>query len=682
MRRNGNSCIFSGKRMRKGTHSCIACRRRKIRCVFPSDQSKVCVDCSKRGAVCTPQGLQSEYPIRPFTTEDHHFSDGELTLTEALGNLRKRVERALQDVLPNSEQTSSPVRQHSISHTTSGGASSSESVQTDCAPIIKLFGNGMIGHVVRAESSTVDFEYSSRESESTTHPNSSLPPRHAQAVHALCTALPPESELKEILRKRSDWWVAWRESFGLVWGDAKDNDFEAFAIRTFCSGHPSLLGSLLVCLALSVGTYEQYLLPVEHWILYDDELAGCEYGLQCLMGLGLCFFSALQPRRAWTVYRRANSLLQMNGIHRSHRKSERLDLIFWQLFHADRWLSLMIGLPYSVPDELCDLYIPTADTIPLVTFHYRHLAVLTGRVIDCLQALHGPSLSTIAKIDEQIDAVASRLPSDYLDLAQVCACENANEKYARIFRITQVHQLKAYLHLPLFLQRSDESIREYGRRACVNSSRTFLEAYLEIYDDNHSRAVMDNSIKLTGFSAFAAAVTLFLHLLDCGQAQTAESARVLVDVRKDMSLISRTMEALKNCSGGRTNSLCGQCYTALDDLVSTCRDVESGTVRKFTLPYFGMVSIGPRPNDPGHRDDRSWINHSANENLCGDTSLAATRETHGNIFDLSTPLDNIFWDYQGPLMFYDNLQTSVSAGSQHNSDLAGLDYRNLPILFQ
>lgn len=52
---------------------------------------------------------------------------------------------------------------------------------------------------------------------------------------------------------------------------------------------------------------------------------------------------------------------------------------------------------------------------------------------------------------------------------------------------------------------------------CVDSSRTLLEAFLVIYDDNLTRAAMDNNIKLTGFSAFTAAVTLFLNLLDCGR---------------------------------------------------------------------------------------------------------------------------------------------------------------------
>lgn len=486
--------------------------------------------------------------------------------------------------------------------------------------------------------------------------------------------------MKEILDHRSDWWDAWRETYGLIWGDEADSTLQDFAIRALSCGHPALLGSLLVCLAFSVGTFEKYLQPVELWVLHDDELASGEHGLQCLMGLGLCFFSALQPRKAWTVYRRANSLLQLNGIHRTHRKSEKLDSIFWQLFHADRWMSLMIGLPYSTPDDLCDLYIPPVDSIPLVTFHYRHLAVLTGRVIDCLQALNGPSLSTIAKINEQIDVIASHLPPDYLDITHVSTHQDPKEKYARVFRLTHVHHLKASLHLPLFLQRCDEAKREYGRRICVDSSRIFLEAFLAIYDDNPTRAVMDNNIKLTGFSAFASAITLFLYLLDCGQGTASRRPSSQKDTLYDENLISRTMAALRDCSGGQPSSLCGQCHAALEGLVTICREVGNGRVRKIALPYFGVVSIWPKKNETCHRAVGNGANHSASHDIDENTSLYPPEGNDSGLFDMSTPLDDLLWNYHGHLMINDPLQTSLLVEAQYNADFE-VDWNELQMPF-
>lgn len=494
-----------------------------------------------------------------------------------------------------------------------------------------------IGHLVVSDSAE-DRAYSPRGARGITISDTLLPLEHAEAVRDLYAVIPPIFELQHILACQSDWWNSWRDAFGLSWGEANDQTLEAFAIRAFRSGHPSLLGSLLVCLAFSIGVFDKYLSPVERWILHDDDLAGCVHGLECLMGLGLCYFSALQHRRAWSVYRRANSLLQLSGIHRTHKESKKLDEIFWQLFHADRWLSLMIGLPYSVPNELCDLSIPPADMVSPITFHYRHLAVLTSRVIDCVQAIHRTSLSNIAAIDEQIDAVAGHLPPDYLNLAQVATCQDMSEKYARIYRLTQVHQLKAYLHLPLFLQRSDRAKQDYGRRVCVNSSKAFLEAFLLLCDNNREEASMDNSVKLTGFSAFTAAVTLFLDILDRAPTTSRDCARSRGNTGLDQSLIARTTAALEICADGRSSSLCGQCLTALNDLVSSCQG-GLNAVHKIQLPYFGVVSIGPKPND----HDDGYVDQPAGEDA---------------FLDFPASLDDILWDYHGPLTGFDFLSAS------------------------
>lgn len=40
--------------MRKGTHSCYECRKRKVRCIFAKD-SKTCEGCDAKGRICTEQ---------------------------------------------------------------------------------------------------------------------------------------------------------------------------------------------------------------------------------------------------------------------------------------------------------------------------------------------------------------------------------------------------------------------------------------------------------------------------------------------------------------------------------------------------------------------------------------------------------------------------------------------------
>jgi len=64
------------KKMRKGTHSCWECRRRKIRCLFSNDNPSVCTECFARGSRCVDQ--------------EHAESD---VVVDQRKNLRERVAR-------------------------------------------------------------------------------------------------------------------------------------------------------------------------------------------------------------------------------------------------------------------------------------------------------------------------------------------------------------------------------------------------------------------------------------------------------------------------------------------------------------------------------------------------------------------------------------------------------------
>lgn len=154
-------------------------------------------------------------------------------------------------------------------------------------------------------------------------------------LHALRSYLPSKADMDEILRFNTSWWPLYRDSLGLVWTGC--DTLQSFASHALMSCEPTVTALLLVCLAISTGNQRTYLPPVEQLILNHDQYAGTEHGLNCLMALGLCYMSSLQPRRAWTVYRRANTLLQLNGLHLRMRSEKHVNL-FWQLFHADRWV--------------------------------------------------------------------------------------------------------------------------------------------------------------------------------------------------------------------------------------------------------------------------------------------------------------------------------------------------------
>lgn len=50
------------RRLRKGTHSCWECKRRKVRCNFASPTDTICITCRRRGTKCVSQELPEEVP--------------------------------------------------------------------------------------------------------------------------------------------------------------------------------------------------------------------------------------------------------------------------------------------------------------------------------------------------------------------------------------------------------------------------------------------------------------------------------------------------------------------------------------------------------------------------------------------------------------------------------------------
>ncbi|KAK1144769.1 hypothetical protein N8T08_004780 [Aspergillus melleus] len=92
---------------------------------------------------------------------------------------------------------------------------------------------------------------------------------------------------------------------------------------------------------------------------------------------------------------------------------------------------------------------------------------------------------------------------------------------------------------------------------------------------------MDNSVKLTEFTALATAVVVFLNLLagDHPTSTTSESGNA-----SDRILIGRTIGVLQMLSEGQPQSLCGQCHKALADLIYSSQTLDRGGSRQIAMP--------------------------------------------------------------------------------------------------
>ncbi|TKA63692.1 hypothetical protein B0A55_12080 [Friedmanniomyces simplex] len=466
-------------------------------------------------------------------------------------------------------------------------------------------------------------------------------PRHAQAVAAMLAIMPSQVEMDEIFRTRSSWWPRWRKSLDLTWGSAEADTLKSFAVYALAEADPCLLATVLIAFATATGERKRFLPAVELHIVNNDELSGTEHGLSCLMVLGLCYLNTLQPRRAWSVYRRANSLLLLNGIHLKHKGSAKRESIFWQLFSAERWVSLMVGLPYMVPDHLIDLSIAPVGELAASKFLYRHLAVLTGRVVDHISGARGPSFSSAIRVEEQMEDVLEQLPLGFLDIKSIRGCLGPEEQMMRLHRSVQYHQLRASLHMSFFLKTGSSERYDYGRRSCVTDSRHLAEAYLEIFSLD-PEAASDGSI--LNFTAFTATVVVLLSALGYDR-QYGQTVSTQLNDKDDWRLIYSVLDALKYGQQGIAGALCRQCRSALNTLIKSARttgETESGSV---VLPYFGTVSFKQKkPAGPPQPAGLEIGTPCRTQNVNGRTpnaDLTGSSTSH-------MQLDTFQLDYYGP----------------------------------
>nr|POF04450.1 putative transcription factor gsfr1 [Quercus suber] len=579
------------KQMRKGTKSCRSCRRRKTRCLYPEDgETHRCKECTIRNLVCVPQGLLDDENL----TSSHK-------LTSRLATLESNVDMLISSGAAPEAGQSGPDNREKLLYPTSQSYQQNnvsdrrpimakaefepeEAMSGSVAPLMTALGKCVLSASCRPlrdgpETTQILTSHVSQPSE-----------KYKNATKALRAVVPSQAELQDICSHHAAWWPLWRDCLDLTPEGPNVKDFHQFATHALEDGHPALLATLLVGLTISTNDHQRYLPHVEQWILNDDQLASTEHGLKCLISLGLYHITTLQPRRAWTIYRRANTLLQLSGLHLTHRKSEKQGSIFWPLYHADRWVSLLIGLPYTLQDHFCDIRIPPISEMSVELWLYRQLAVVTGRVIDCLQSTHGPSLSSALAVEEQLDDLVRQLPPGYLNVEDIRNDNDKHAKFIRLYRAVHFYQLRAYVHLPLLLLSSTEERFGFSRKSCLDDNRRVLEAYLEIFNTDPISTVHGGMVN---FVAFIAAVITLLGIMGYGH-QDDDRTASFSQRSHDWQTIHRVMNAIKASEKGMSAALCNRCHSALEGLINSAQNIGKYVEKTVVLPYFGAITISGR----------------------------------------------------------------------------------------
>jgi hypothetical protein len=616
------------KKMRKGTKSCLECRRRKIKCTFEAGRPAVCNECYARGSTCidqehgdvtaytqpTPEP-SSSYSLRERVSqlEDlvkqvlHRLPERETNTERAASSDSSRDDRPQVDaqaaeVLKNLK--------HSLRQT---DASLEESLLLpgglrDDAPALSLFDNAVI---TRKEN---------RPAVSRAQYN-----KTKALLAALNKLLPSPHDLEIILESSQDWWAIWRKMFPEI-TDSRCETIKESVSHSLRSEKPAELAKIMLCIAIGVhqlprtfdwsrlqmkedpaDLMERYIATVDRLIVCDDEIAATIDGIECIMLEAKYHINMGRPRRAWLLFHRAIAFSQLLGFHRLAARADKSSLdyqrsldIWSHLVLGDRYLSLLLGLPYSVAEHFVFPYLPAAggptSTASVGEVYIGKMLPIVSRVNDRNQSVTPMGYSATLRLDQELEELHNAQDPSWWS-REWLAGANVEDHFDRLQAQFMHHQARVLLHMPFMLRSSSDKRYQYSHAAALEGAREMIKVYDALRDN---KLVGPYICKLVDFQAFTAAMLLLLNLCGYAQHQRGNNAQPpdLEQDQRDSELIDKTIHLLKEAAREPGGVVAAQSAQALEMLARIrqggCDEEQNkrGETCQVSIPYFGTISIG------------------------------------------------------------------------------------------
>ena len=587
-------------------------RRRKKTCVPHPGSSNTCAECFARGSSCRPQ--------EPTQTSDRSARESRQSLQRRVAEL----ENALLSISRKLDGTAQPDQSSmKIHHETRPDcspltpASLVNSLPDNCldnAPVLSLFDNAILSR--RQDDSSFSTTIANATSPSTSV-NSAGNMELEKARQTLLSLFPSQASLEEILGAANLWWPSWQHTLPETFGTSSAYTFDQFIADTKPSDSVPTLAKALLCISIGLqeipfGTHFQastaidlanlYIGTIEGLVLSDDELAGTLDGIECLILQAKYEANNGRLRKAWITFRRGISFAQLLGCHLRSTQSDQLhehvlrrQSIWNALYYGDRYLSLLMGLPYCVSEmhihttAFNGFYPVRAETECVGSDYLFRLARVVGHIIDRNQTTEPTeTLTMTVKIDGEMMDLAATMSNDWwaLDMPKD---EVASRLFHRILPQFWHHQARALLHLPFMLKATTDRRYGYNKIAALESARGMLNLF-HIF--RPVQGFGSPACKIMDFQAFTAAMILVLNFLGVSSSNPGNEVK---EADEDRKLVSTTTSIMHDASVERGGGVATQAARALEMFLKA-RDhdfLEGQAVCKVAIPYFGTVIIGP-----------------------------------------------------------------------------------------
>src|SRR5664279_2799949 len=111
-------------------------------------------------------------------------------------------------------------------------------------------------------------------------------------------------------------------------------------------------------------------------------------------------------------------LTYLKGLYQRSQHDPRSAIIWHYLYHADRFSSLFLGLPYGINDahfpHLAVSNTGDADFVPHLFTH--KCAAIAGKIIDRNLTGSTSSYSSTIDLDDELQAISDVMPLDWWDV--------------------------------------------------------------------------------------------------------------------------------------------------------------------------------------------------------------------------------------------------------------------------
>ena len=579
-------------------------RRRKKSCVPRPANPGTCEECFARGVQCCNQEV-SLGTKRRAQSDKNDLQQRVTELETALLSISQKLETTPGTIEPDNT-TTKPI-QHTQSPVTSSNSTSETFLKH--APVLSLFDNDILSRHP---------DDSGRDGISSVEPG-----KHAHVRKILLSFFPSDQDQETILNDFAFWWSSWQEIYPQIFGAGPFSNVIRFFADVKESDSVQRVAKALLCLFIVLqegcvapntisdmaNQTSQALTIIDEMVLNDDGLAGTIDGIECIMLRAKYEMNCGRIRKAWLTFRRGISFAQLSGLHKrsanstnDSSQSVRAESLWKALYSGDRFLSLMLGLPYGPSEIHSDIGRDSESSakgikVENTSEHYFYrLSNIVGHIIDRNQQLPSNNMLPLTfKIESEMMELAGTMTSEWWKSGRDPYA--ANERMAsQLLPQFWHYQARSLLHLPFMLKATTDRLQEYSKMATVESAREMIARYRVI---RPAQGFGSHICKMIDFQVFTAAMILVLNLLDhYRKTETFNNS----EAESDQDLILITTDILRRASNETDGGVATQAARALEmfgkikEMPLPVGKYGGDCTAKVVIPYFGTVTIGPGTN--------------------------------------------------------------------------------------